>query len=181
MASETITATGGLQITVDRGEDGTLVRLSGRLSITGTPRTPLALLQAEPPETVIVDLRETPYIDLSGIATLIEALKIARDRSTTLRLQGLHGCLSLLHFLEVTGCCPCSKGWRCKHSIRVEGVLMATVLDGIGQRTLTELDYVGSLNIQLWATLRAMVKSLPFVGNRHRWQASVRQDDGDRR
>src|SRR5580700_4418127 len=52
---------------------------------------------------------------------------------------------------------------------------MATVLDGIGQRTLTELDYVGSLNIQLWATLRAMVKSLPFVGNRHRWQASVRQ------
>jgi phospholipid/cholesterol/gamma-HCH transport system permease protein len=52
---------------------------------------------------------------------------------------------------------------------------MATVLEGVGQRTLTELDYVGSLNIQLWATLRAMVKSLPFVGNRHRWQASVRQ------
>src|SRR5580700_3930459 len=52
---------------------------------------------------------------------------------------------------------------------------MATVLDGIGQRTLTELDYVGSLNIQLWATLRAMVKSLPFVGNRHRWQAAVHQ------
>src|SRR5580700_4976976 len=52
---------------------------------------------------------------------------------------------------------------------------MATVLDGIGQRTLTELDYVGSLNIQLWATLRAMVKSLPFVGNRYRWQATVRQ------
>src|SRR5580700_7010482 len=52
---------------------------------------------------------------------------------------------------------------------------MATVLDGIGQRTLTELDYVGSLNIQLWATLRAMVKALPFVGNRYRWRTTVRQ------
>jgi ABC-type transporter Mla maintaining outer membrane lipid asymmetry permease subunit MlaE len=52
---------------------------------------------------------------------------------------------------------------------------MATVLEGVGKRTLNELDYVGSLNIQWWATLRAMVKSLPFVGNRYRWQASVRQ------
>src|ERR1700747_1788514 len=52
---------------------------------------------------------------------------------------------------------------------------MATVLEDVGKRTISELDYVGSLNIQLWATLRAMVKSLPFVGNRHRWQASVRQ------
>lgn len=111
MASETITATGGLQITVDRGEDGTLVRLSGRLSIDSSPALRerlLALLQAEPPETVIVDLRETPYIDLSGIATLIEALKIARDRSTTLRLQGLHD--YLLHFLEVTGLLPLFEG-----------------------------------------------------------------------
>jgi anti-anti-sigma factor len=111
LASETITATGGLQITVDRGEDGTLVRLSGRLSIDSSPALRerlLALLQAEPPETVIVDLRETPYIDLSGIATLIEALKIARDRSTTLRLQGLHD--YLLHFLEVTGLLPLFEG-----------------------------------------------------------------------
>src|SRR5579864_3083101 len=52
---------------------------------------------------------------------------------------------------------------------------MATLIEDVGERTLTELDYVGSLNIQLWTTLRAMVKSLPFVGNRHRWQASVRQ------
>jgi anti-anti-sigma factor len=111
LASEAITATGGLQITVDRGEDGTLVRLSGRLSIDSSPALRerlLALLQAEPPETVIVDLRETPYIDLSGIATLIEALKIARDRSTTLRLQGLHD--YLLHFLEVTGLLPLFEG-----------------------------------------------------------------------
>jgi phospholipid/cholesterol/gamma-HCH transport system permease protein len=52
---------------------------------------------------------------------------------------------------------------------------MATVLENVGKRTITELDYVGSLNIQLWATLRAMRTALPFVGNRYRWQASVRQ------
>jgi phospholipid/cholesterol/gamma-HCH transport system permease protein len=31
------------------------------------------------------------------------------------------------------------------------------------------------LKIQWWATVRAIAKSLPFVGNRYRWQASVRQ------
>jgi phospholipid/cholesterol/gamma-HCH transport system permease protein len=52
---------------------------------------------------------------------------------------------------------------------------MANVLEDVGKRTLNDLDYVGSLNIQLWATLRAMRKALPFVGNRYRWQASVQQ------
>lgn len=52
---------------------------------------------------------------------------------------------------------------------------MANVLEGLGRKTLNELDYVGSFNIQLWATLRAMRNALPFVGNRYRWQATVRQ------
>ncbi len=52
---------------------------------------------------------------------------------------------------------------------------MVNVLEDVGRKTLNELDYVGSLNIQLWATLRAMSRALPFVGNRYRWQASVRQ------
>jgi len=52
---------------------------------------------------------------------------------------------------------------------------MATVLENVGTKTIDHLDYVGSLNIQLWATLRAMRTALPFVGNRYRWQASVRQ------
>jgi phospholipid/cholesterol/gamma-HCH transport system permease protein len=52
---------------------------------------------------------------------------------------------------------------------------MANVLENVGRKTLNELDYVGSLNIQLWATLRAMRRALPFVGNRYRWEATVRQ------
>jgi phospholipid/cholesterol/gamma-HCH transport system permease protein len=52
---------------------------------------------------------------------------------------------------------------------------MATVLEGIGKKTIDQLDYVGSLNIQMWATLRALRSALPFVGDRYRWQTSVRQ------
>ncbi len=52
---------------------------------------------------------------------------------------------------------------------------MATLLEDVGKGTLDRLDYVGSLNIQWWATMRAMVTALPFVGNRYRWKATVRQ------
>src|SRR6202045_2416240 len=52
---------------------------------------------------------------------------------------------------------------------------MPRVLDNVGERTIEHLDYVGSLNIQLWATLRAMRRALPIVGNRYRWRATVRQ------
>jgi phospholipid/cholesterol/gamma-HCH transport system permease protein len=52
---------------------------------------------------------------------------------------------------------------------------MANVLESVGEKTIEHLDYVGSLNIQWWATLRAMLQSLPLVGNRYRWRAAVRQ------
>jgi phospholipid/cholesterol/gamma-HCH transport system permease protein len=52
---------------------------------------------------------------------------------------------------------------------------MTTVLENVGTKTIEHLDYVGSLNIQLWATLRAMGSALPLVGNRYRWRATVQQ------
>ena len=52
---------------------------------------------------------------------------------------------------------------------------MANLLEIAGRETLSQLDYVGSLNIQLWATLRGMRAALPLVGNRHRWRAAVHQ------
>jgi phospholipid/cholesterol/gamma-HCH transport system permease protein len=55
------------------------------------------------------------------------------------------------------------------------GCLMANPLEIVGRETLSQLDYVGSLNIQLWATLRGMRAALPLVGNRHRWRAAVHQ------
>lgn len=52
---------------------------------------------------------------------------------------------------------------------------MPNVLEITGRQTLTYLDYLGSLNIQVWATFRGMRGALPLVGNRHRWHAAVQQ------
>lgn len=52
---------------------------------------------------------------------------------------------------------------------------MANLLEFAGRETLGYLDYVGRLNIQLWASLRGMRAALPLVGNRHRWHAAVHQ------
>ena len=42
---------------------------------------------------------------------------------------------------------------------------MPNVLEDFGKHTIEKLDYVGSVNIQWWATLRAIRSALPFVGN----------------
>lgn len=52
---------------------------------------------------------------------------------------------------------------------------MPNLLELAGRETLSQLEYVGSLNIQLWDTLRAMRTALPLVGNRFRWKAAVQQ------
>jgi len=46
-------------------------------------------------------LSAVTHIDSSGVATLIEALKIARGNKAKLRLQGLHD--RLLRLFESTG------------------------------------------------------------------------------
>jgi anti-sigma B factor antagonist len=94
----------GLSITVDHGEEGTFVRLHGQLSIDSSPVLRdrlLAILQGQPPKSIIVDLTELSFIEASGIATLLEALKIARNRHVTLCLKGLHG--RVIRLFQVTG------------------------------------------------------------------------------
>jgi anti-sigma B factor antagonist len=93
-----------LEITVQHSERGATLRLRGRLNIDSSPALldhVLSILGAQSPEVVTVDLTEVFYIDSSGIATLIEGLKLARMRQTTLCVQGLQG--RLLHLFQVTG------------------------------------------------------------------------------
>ena len=52
---------------------------------------------------------------------------------------------------------------------------MSNLFASTGKKTLTHFEYLGSLNVQLWSTLRAMPVALPLVGNRHRWRAAVYQ------
>jgi anti-sigma B factor antagonist len=94
-----------LKISIDQVGKDTVIRLSGRVDVDSSPdlRVRLrTLLSEEPsPQTIIVDLAGLSYIETSGIATLIEALRIARHRRTNLRLQGLSG--AVLRLFEVTG------------------------------------------------------------------------------
>ena len=127
-----------------------MVLLNGRINVDSSPDLRdqlLAILSEVPlPRTVTVDLAGVSYIETSGIATLIEALRIARHHQIRFCLQGLSG--SVLRLFEVTGVLTLFELSR----PRRKGVLMANVLENVGERTIEHLDYVGSLNIQLWAT-----------------------------
>src|SRR5579859_377360 len=70
---------------------------------------------------------------------------------------------------------PCSMRAFGDEPLWVRGGVMANFLESAGRKTLIQVDYVGSLNIQLWATLRGMRAALPLVGNRLRWHAAVHQ------
>jgi anti-sigma B factor antagonist len=93
-----------LTISVNRSGNDAIVRLGGRINVDSSPdlRDLLqAILSTEPlPRTVTVNLVGVSYVETSGIATLIEALRIARHRQIGFCLHGLGG--SVLRLFEVT-------------------------------------------------------------------------------
>jgi anti-sigma B factor antagonist len=100
-----IPSSGNLKISVDQEGKDTVVRLTGRVDVDSSPdlRDRLRALFSEEalPQTIIVDLAGVSYIETSGVATLIESLRIARHHQITFRLQGLSG--AVLRLFEVTG------------------------------------------------------------------------------
>jgi len=96
--------TRALTMSVIGSEAGVLVCLNGRISIDSSPdlrERLLAILDRESLPTLTIDLAEVSYIDCSGLATLLEALKITYARKTILQLRGLHD--RPRYLLEVTG------------------------------------------------------------------------------
>jgi len=75
------------------GGQVTLV-VAGRVTVDSSPALRSALLElirrgACP--ALVIDLSALSYMDMSGIATLLEALKAAHERSVKLRLAGMSG------------------------------------------------------------------------------------------
>ena len=99
-----ISSSNNLEISVDKVGKDTIVGLSGRIDVDSSPdlrgrlRT---LLSAAGPQTITVDFAGVSYIETSGVATLIEALRVARHHQISFRLQGLSG--ASLRLFEVTG------------------------------------------------------------------------------
>jgi len=56
------------------------------LNASPTLRQALKQIQLTRPATLIIDLAGVPYMDSSGVATLVEAMKIARDQRSKMVL-----------------------------------------------------------------------------------------------
>jgi anti-anti-sigma factor len=102
------TSSSHLAIALDRSGTEVIVRLNGRIDVDSSPDIRdclLAILSGKQSvHAVTVDLSDVNHIEASGIATLVEALKIAGPRQIRIHLQGLHG--SVLRLFEVTGLLP---------------------------------------------------------------------------
>jgi len=69
------------------------VSIEGRVTIdnSGEMRAKLANALKPKPGEVTVDFSRLTFIETSGLATLVEAYRIARRQGTKLRLTGIHG------------------------------------------------------------------------------------------
>jgi anti-sigma B factor antagonist len=100
-----IPANSNLTISVDEAGKDVVIRLSGRVDVDSSPQLRdrlRSILSAKTlPQGILVDLAGVAYIETSGVATLIEALRSARHHQIHFRLQGLSG--ATLRLFQVTG------------------------------------------------------------------------------
>lgn len=79
-----------MQISIRLAENATILDVAGNIDLQSSPAMRKALLDhLKVASCVIVNLKGVPYIDSSGIASLVEGLKASRDRKNRLVLVGL--------------------------------------------------------------------------------------------
>ena len=80
-----------LQIETETIEDGMVLRPIGEidLSCAALLRQRLSKVQNSQPARLIIDLSQVPYMDSSGVATLVEAMQVARRGGSKLVLCAL--------------------------------------------------------------------------------------------
>lgn len=81
----------GMEVTVERNAETTVVSPEGDvdLSVSRELQGHLKTVLDDKPERLIINLAKVPYMDSSGVATLVEAMQRARKQSTTLVLCAL--------------------------------------------------------------------------------------------
>jgi anti-sigma B factor antagonist len=85
---------GDITVHVIPASDQITVAVAGRVTVDSSPNLRSALLEllrrnAAP--VILIDLSGVSYLDMSGLATLLEALKAAREHSVKLRVTGISG------------------------------------------------------------------------------------------
>lgn len=90
MADESGSA-GGLKVQTETRGAAVVVRPQGEIDLTASPllRQALKQVQTAKPKVLVVDLGGVPYMDSSGVATLVEAMQIARKNGTRMSLASL--------------------------------------------------------------------------------------------
>jgi anti-anti-sigma factor len=86
--------TGEITVHVVPGSNQLTVVIAGCATVDTSPdlRSVLfGLLRRSTTPVVVIDFSAVSYLDMAGIATLLEALKAARERSVKLRLTGIGG------------------------------------------------------------------------------------------
>ena len=80
-----------------------VVSIEGRVTVdtSGDMRRTLRNVLRSKPAKMTVDLTKVSYIDSSGLATLLEAVRTARKQNTRLILRGIQG--QPRYFFEITG------------------------------------------------------------------------------
>jgi anti-sigma B factor antagonist len=93
MAGRATTPT-ALTTATTRGRRESAVSVTGRVVIETSPRLRAALLEAirtHSNPVLTVDVSGVSYLDTSGVATLLEASRLARAHGVRLRVLGLAG------------------------------------------------------------------------------------------
>jgi anti-sigma B factor antagonist len=91
---ETRIEAGEINVHVIPHPDQITVAVAGRITVDSSPTLRSALLELlrrGVAPVVVIDLSAVSYLDMSGLATLLEALKAARERSLKLRVTGING------------------------------------------------------------------------------------------
>lgn len=92
-------------------KDGVLLAPSGEIDLLRSPsmRSQIAAAMTAKPRRVVVDLSGVPYMDSSGVATLVEALQAARKTGAKLVLCAGPRVKSILEISRWTPSSPSSR------------------------------------------------------------------------
>ena len=91
---ETQVEAGEITVHVVPASDQITVAVTGRVTVDSSPglrSALLELLRRSAARVIVIDLSAVSYLDMSGMATLLETLKAAHERSVRLRLTGMSG------------------------------------------------------------------------------------------
>lgn len=80
-----------MEIRTEHRAGATIVIPSGDIDLTASPtlRATLKQVSTKRPARLVIDLAAVPYMDSSGVATLVEAMQITREHGTRMVLCSL--------------------------------------------------------------------------------------------